>query len=311
MNKDIIGDLKYKDIDNLIKITKANDKVFNLTLIKKHYEQAYPKYVNKISKVNKNSSSLKIKTEYNKIFYVWIFRQNSLEIGLEFNNSENNLTAYFDSIEKELKKLFNEVLVVGQTKTKTIVYISTVKYSLDWAINAMHKFMSIMDVKLKNFYSSTDTNSHRSTDTNNLNLKDRINSKINNIDDSIFKESTTKNQDKIEEELEIVPLNIKEGQSTTIQLTRYERNPKNRAAAIKIHGTTCLACGFNFNEFYGKELAKDFIEVHHIKPVSQGEYTVNPKTDLVPLCSNCHSMIHKEKHPPQTIDEIRNRYKRF
>lgn len=105
-------------------------------------------------------------------------------------------------------------------------------------------------------------------------------------------------------------LNIVEGQSISVKLTRYERNYKNRAEAIRIHGITCLSCGFNFNEFYGKELARNFIEIHHIKPVSQGEQIVNPKTDLVPLCANCHAMIHREKNPPMTIKEIKNRYKR-
>ena len=205
-------------------------------------------------------------------------------------------------IGKELKQKFYETLIIGQTKTKTVVYISTVKYSVDWAINTMYKFILILDSKLNLFYNSKTGNTIFEEDTTKKDMQDYL--VIANPEESI-------NENNIFEEQEYVPLNIVDGQSSTVKLTRYERNPKNRAEAIKIHGTTCLACGFNFNDFYGKELAKDFIEIHHIKPLSQGEYNVNPNTDLVPLCSNCHSMIHKEKIPPRTVEEIKNRYKRF
>ena len=57
----------------------------------------------------------------------------------------------------------------------------------------------------------------------------------------------------------------------------------------------CEICGFSFVDKYG-DIGKDFIEAHHIKPVSEmkeGESTnIN---DLVMVCSNCHSMIHRRK----------------
>jgi len=99
-----------------------------------------------------------------------------------------------------------------------------------------------------------------------------------------------------------------EGQRKVIQSIRYERNTQNRIKALEYHGTTCLACEFSFNNHYGENLARNFIEVHHIKPVSEGEAEINPETDLVPLCSNCHSMIHRENPMPQNISEIKNRY---
>ncbi len=304
---DIINNYKYKNQTDLITIENSHDKIFNLTLIKNNFEAIYTDFVGKISSINKNSSSLKIKTKYKNIYYVWSFRNNSLEIILEFSNN-TELTKYFDSIERELKRDFNETLIVGRTKTKTVIYISTVKYNIKWATNTMHKFISVIDNKLELFYGNNKNN----IDYEKNNNFQKINSENNSIQDqSDINDLEEINEDDIFEEQEYVHLNIIDGQSSVVKLTRYERNPKNRAEAIKIHGTTCLACGFNFNDFYGEELAKDFIEVHHIKPVSQGEYTVNPKTDLVPLCSNCHSMIHKEKNPPKTIEEIRNRYKRF
>ncbi len=76
----------------------------------------------------------------------------------------------------------------------------------------------------------------------------------------------------------------------------YERKPALRAAAIEIHGTTCMACSFNFEKFYFAR-GKDFIEVHHTKLVSElGDNTkVDPDKDLIVLCSNCHRMIHRKK----------------
>ena len=85
----------------------------------------------------------------------------------------------------------------------------------------------------------------------------------------------------------------------------YERNPKLRQQAVLIHGYTCKGCGFNFENFYGED-GKGFIEIHHLKPISEsGQTEVNPETDLIPLCSNCHSMIHRKKNRILSIDELR------
>jgi predicted HNH restriction endonuclease len=98
----------------------------------------------------------------------------------------------------------------------------------------------------------------------------------------------------------------KEGGILEYYGTRYERNPTNRAKAIEIHGTTCRACGFNFEEVYG-ERGKDFIEVHHLNPLfSIGkEININPEIDLIPVCSNCHRMIHRKKNDVLTIEELK------
>lgn len=57
----------------------------------------------------------------------------------------------------------------------------------------------------------------------------------------------------------------------------------------------CEICGFDFFERYGKR-GKDFIECHHIKPISQmDEKEKTNINDLIMVCSNCHSMIHRKK----------------
>lgn len=96
-----------------------------------------------------------------------------------------------------------------------------------------------------------------------------------------------------------------EGKPTLHISTKYERDPKLRKNAILIHGYTCAACGFNFEEFYG-EYAKGFIHIHHVEPLfSGGEKTVNPETDLVPLCANCHAIIHRKKDKTLIVDDLK------
>lgn len=87
---------------------------------------------------------------------------------------------------------------------------------------------------------------------------------------------------------------------------RYERDPKNRALAIAIHGLKCSACGFNFEKIYG-ERGKGFIEVHHLKPLFslQEEILVDPKEDLTTVCSNCHRMIHRRKDCVLSVEEVK------
>lgn len=87
---------------------------------------------------------------------------------------------------------------------------------------------------------------------------------------------------------------------------RYERDPGNRVQAIKYHGPTCKACGFNFEAVYG-ERGIDYIEVHHRKPIyafEGKEQAIDPRTDLVTLCSNCHRMIHRRPNNILTVEEL-------
>lgn len=97
----------------------------------------------------------------------------------------------------------------------------------------------------------------------------------------------------------------KEGKEKTRIQTYYERRPKLRAAAIEFHGTTCKICSFDFGKKYG-QIGEGYIEIHHLIPhfSVKGEHDVDPKIDLVPVCSNCHRMIHKRKDEWYTIDDM-------
>jgi 5-methylcytosine-specific restriction protein A len=98
---------------------------------------------------------------------------------------------------------------------------------------------------------------------------------------------------------------LPEGAQVTVHTNRYERSPVNRAACIAHYGFRCQVCGMDFESVYGS-LGADFIEVHHLTPVSRlGEgYRINPIRDLLPVCCNCHSMLHKTD-PPMLPDALR------
>lgn len=88
--------------------------------------------------------------------------------------------------------------------------------------------------------------------------------------------------------------------------TKYERNKKNREMAIQYHGCKCKACGFDFEAVYG-EMGKGFIEIHHTKPLYslQEEIVIDYRTDLVPVCSNCHRILHRNKEKMLSIEELK------
>jgi 5-methylcytosine-specific restriction protein A len=85
----------------------------------------------------------------------------------------------------------------------------------------------------------------------------------------------------------------------------YERSRKNRARALEIHGARCSTCRFDFNEFYGRDHARDYIEIHHVTSITAGPREVDPEKDLVPLCSNCHKMVHRQAGQIMPVGELR------
>ncbi|MHC8520845.1 HNH endonuclease [Rossellomorea sp. H39__3] len=102
-----------------------------------------------------------------------------------------------------------------------------------------------------------------------------------------------------------------EGERKTITVNAYERNPIARQQCINHYGVECQVCRINFEETYG-EVGRDFIHVHHITPlhkVKEG-YVVDPRTDLIPVCPNCHAMLHrKENGKYLTLEGLKGRFK--
>jgi 5-methylcytosine-specific restriction protein A len=80
---------------------------------------------------------------------------------------------------------------------------------------------------------------------------------------------------------------------------------KAKALALNKHGKlACEVCGFDFAARYGK-LGADYIECHHVVPISQIAPGAKTKiVDLRLLCSNCHRMVHKRR-PWLAVGELK------
>jgi 5-methylcytosine-specific restriction enzyme A len=105
--------------------------------------------------------------------------------------------------------------------------------------------------------------------------------------------------------------NLKEGAVKKINVNAYERQPENRRKCIDKWGHNCVVCNFHFELYYGS-IGKQYIHVHHLKPLSlmEGEEDVNPVEDLRPVCPNCHAMLHKESSPI-SIEELSKHVKQY
>ena len=54
-----------------------------------------------------------------------------------------------------------------------------------------------------------------------------------------------------------------------------------------------------------REYADGYIQIHHVKPLSQYEGKVDPATDMFPLCANCHVMAHRKKDTITSIGDLK------
>ena len=110
----------------------------------------------------------------------------------------------------------------------------------------------------------------------------------------------------LEEVKEIQPVSLghTEGTAYRTNSIRYERNPLNRKLCLAAKGWNCAVCGMNFEQRYGP-LGKDYIQVHHLVPVSRlgPAYQLDPIHDLIPVCANCHVMLHRQD-PPLSPEQL-------
>lgn len=85
-----------------------------------------------------------------------------------------------------------------------------------------------------------------------------------------------------------------EGHVRSVLVDKYERSSIARGKCIEHHGSSCLICGIDFGEKYG-DLGEGFIHIHHLRPLHtiKKDYVVDYKNDLIPVCPNCHAMIHR------------------
>lgn len=102
-----------------------------------------------------------------------------------------------------------------------------------------------------------------------------------------------------------------EGIKKQVLVNKYERSSIARQKCIHYHGLNCKVCDLNFEKKYG-DIGKLFIHIHHIVPIHMigKTYKVDYKKDLIPVCPNCHSMLHRKINGIEpTIDELRTMIK--
>lgn len=101
-----------------------------------------------------------------------------------------------------------------------------------------------------------------------------------------------------------------EGGLKVLTSTVAERSGQLPKKAKRIHGYSCMVCGFNFEKKYGS-WGSEYIVVHHMQPLYEGEIRdTNPERDLAVVCANCHAMIHRRKGVTLTLDELKNKLRR-
>ena len=89
-----------------------------------------------------------------------------------------------------------------------------------------------------------------------------------------------------------------EGGRRDMQLSKSERDPAIRKAALRHYGLQCRAC-----DRKEPEARAAVIEIHHLDPIAEGKRRTKLE-DVVPLCRNCHALAHTED-PPVPVERLR------
>ncbi len=87
-----------------------------------------------------------------------------------------------------------------------------------------------------------------------------------------------------------------EGGRKELVLSKAERDPAVRKAALRHYGLKCMACGFSPG-FEGP------LDVHHLDPIAEGERKTRLE-DVVVLCATCHRVAHSTR-PPKGLEALR------
>lgn len=99
-----------------------------------------------------------------------------------------------------------------------------------------------------------------------------------------------------------------EGAKKRVEVNRYERDPEARRLRLEHDDYTCQVCDLRFEDRYG-EFAREYMHVHHVVPLSQiadhENHVVDPLTDLVAVCPNCHAMLHHHPDKPCTVEKLK------
>lgn len=114
---------------------------------------------------------------------------------------------------------------------------------------------------------------------------------------------------------------VSEGEATIAFSKMVKRSQRLRDVAIEhfSHNGTiaCDCCGFEFKSYYGEIYGFSCIEIHHMKPIFQyagvsvTQTIDDALTNLLPVCPNCHRVIHRKNITAALIPDFRNEIARI
>ena len=90
--------------------------------------------------------------------------------------------------------------------------------------------------------------------------------------------------------------NYLEGERREVTLSKAERDPAVRQAALRFYGRKCMSCG--------RTPRVDMqLDVHHLDPIAEGQRRTT-LADLAVLCVWCHRLAHSTL-PPMPLAQLR------
>ena len=200
----------------------------------------------------------------------------------------------YKCIVKKIDMSFNEIRDDKEYWLDTTEYENSIKgkfFRLE-LINEIDSNLLSLEVLQKNGLSSAPQGPIKATEELLSYLKKNF---IKSENDDYFPEIINSNID------------VYEGIKKQITVNKYERSSLARAKCVEFHGYKCQICNFDFEKTYG-EHGKEFIHVHHINPIHTigTEYKIDYEKDLIPVCPNCHAMLHRKAGKKElTINELK------
>lgn len=97
---------------------------------------------------------------------------------------------------------------------------------------------------------------------------------------------------------------VEEGETSITSQSIRKRSNMLRKEALQYYSekdgkVICRGCGFEGSSLYG-DVGVGLIEIHHMEPISrrkqEKEILAQAISKVVPLCPNCHRLIHKNKN---------------
>lgn len=85
---------------------------------------------------------------------------------------------------------------------------------------------------------------------------------------------------------------------------RFETDEAIRLQVLKIHGTSCGICGFNYEEAYG-DLGVGYIKIHQISSPEKTREELDFNQDFIPICENCHGILHRDRNKDLDVSEVK------